>query len=210
VAAAFSAFVNDSDPAPALALYVNFNDVEDDNGFAMYLATECTDARWPSRYSQWRRDAIKVSRDAPFLTWDNTWFNAPCLTWPARSGHPVHVRDRGAPPILLVGETLDAATPFSGSLEVRRRFRHSVLIATDGGTTHANSLFGGNTCVDDRIADYLRDGTLPDRVRGRRADVVCPALPEPEPAAAAALAAASGSSARAVLTEMRVGMLARF
>jgi pimeloyl-ACP methyl ester carboxylesterase len=209
VADAFAAFVNSSDPNPAIALYEGFNSVDEDNGFAMYLATECTDARWPDRYSQWRRDAIRVSRDAPFLTWANTWFNAPCLTWPARSAQPVNVRDRGAPPILLVGETLDAATPFSGSIEVRGRFRSSVLIATEGGTTHANSLFGGNACVDDRIADYLRDGTLPDRVRGRGPDVVCDALPEPEPATtAASVAAASGVSA-STMAELRLALVVR-
>jgi pimeloyl-ACP methyl ester carboxylesterase len=207
VADAFAALVNNGDAGPASVLYEGFNDTTDDNGFAMYLATECTDARWPSRYWQWRRDAIRVDRDAPFLTWANTWFNAPCLTWPARSGRPVHVRDRGAPPILLVGETLDAATPFSGSIEVRRRFRSSVLIATEGGTTHANSLFGGNACVDDRIADYLRDGSLPDRARGRGPDVVCDPLPEPEPAAASAsLAAASGARAPTTLAELHFAM----
>jgi hypothetical protein len=31
----------------------------------------------------------------------------------------------------------DAATPFSGSLEVRRRYPRASLIATRGGTTHA-------------------------------------------------------------------------
>ena len=75
-----------------------------------------------------------------------------------------------------MSETLDAATPFSGSLEVRRRYPRARLIATRGGTTHANSL-AGNACVDDRIAAYLADGTLPARRPGNRPDVVCAPLP---------------------------------
>ena len=206
VAAAFAAFVNNGDAAPAIGLYEGFNDTADDNGYAMYLATECTDARWPSRWRTWRRDAIRVAADAPLLTWGNTWFNAPCLTWPARSGRPVQVRDRGVPPMLLLSETGDAATPFSGSLEVRRRFRSSVLIATEGGTTHANSLLGGNLCVDEQVAAYLRDGTLPDRQRGRGPDAVCPATPEPVPAAPPSpVGATSGASATAIL-ELQLAM----
>ena len=56
--------------------------------------------------------------------------------------------------MLLVDETLDAATPYAGSLEVRKRFPKARLIAEVGGTTHADSL-NGNACVDDTIADYL-------------------------------------------------------
>ena len=48
---------------------------------------------------------------------------------------------------LLIDETLDAATPFPGSLEVRKLFPHASLIAEPGGTSHADSLFG-DTCVD--------------------------------------------------------------
>ena len=82
--------------------------------------------------------------------------------------------------ILLIDETLDAATPFAGSLEVRRRFPNSSLIAEPGGTTHAGTLFG-NACVDDQIADYLATGTLPTREAGNHADTYCAPLPQPVP-----------------------------
>ena len=123
----------------------------------MYLATACTDAKWPRNWLQWRRDNTAVARQAPFFTWANAWFNAPCIVLAgAVGGDPVNVDGRSAPPILLLSETLDAATPFTGSLEVRRRFPTSALVATVGGTTHASSL-GGNPCVD------RRDRRLPRR-----------------------------------------------
>ena len=37
--------------------------------------------------------------------------------------------------LLLINETLDAATPFAGSLEVRKRFPKARLIEERGGTT---------------------------------------------------------------------------
>jgi pimeloyl-ACP methyl ester carboxylesterase len=209
VAAAFAAFVNDDDAGPAIDLFHGFVDTTDDNAYAMYLATECTEGFWPPRWSTWRRDNTRVARFAPFFTWGNAWFNAPCAFWPAESSRPVDPRGHKLPPILLLGETLDGATPFTGSLEVRDRFRSASLIATAGGTTHANSLFGGNACVDDRVAAYLADGSIPDRRHSRGSDVVCPAAPEPEPLAAAAGARASQAVTVDALQILRSIMLRR-
>jgi len=193
IASAFAAFVNGGDPAPAIDLYLGQDTPGADNGYAMYVATECTDAKWPRDWRTWHRDNTAVAADAPFLTWGNAWFNAPCAFWPAKSGTPVKVNGKWAPPILLLGETLDAATPFTGSLEVRKRFPSSSLVATPGGTTHANSLFGGVSCVDDAVAAYLADGTLPTRVAGAGPDLECTAAPEPEPTAPATVAARTTS-----------------
>ena len=66
-----------------MAAYQDAEGVGDDNGFAVYLAVQCTDAQWPPQYSTWRRDNWRVYAKAPFLTWANVWFNAPCLYWPA-------------------------------------------------------------------------------------------------------------------------------
>ena len=89
----------------------------------------------------------------------------------------------------------DAATPFEGSLEVRRRFTHASLIAEPGGTTHAGSLLG-NACVDDKIAAYLATGVLPVRRAGDQADAECAPLPRPVPD--------SASPARAPLPPLSV------
>ncbi|BCJ52631.1 peptidase [Actinoplanes sp. NBRC 14428] len=193
VASAFSAWVNDRDPAPLRALYDQANPQEEgsDNGYAIYLAVQCTDARWPQSWSTWRADNWRVHRRAPFETWGNAWFNAPCLTWAAKPGKPVAVTGRGVAPILLISETLDAATPFTGSLEVRKRFPRAALIEGVGGTTHAGSLFG-NACVDDAVADYLATGKLPKRVKANTSDKRCAPLPQPAPSAAAAKRAADG------------------
>ncbi len=156
------------------------NEVSDDNGYAVYLAVECTDAAWPSDWATWEADTRKVDEQAPFGTWLNTWFNAPCRTWPAAAGTPVRVDGAKAPPILVIGETLDAATPFSGSETVRRLFPEARLLAEPGGTSHAESL-NGDACVDGAIADYLRDGTLPQRRTGDGPDLTCAPTPVPTP-----------------------------
>jgi pimeloyl-ACP methyl ester carboxylesterase len=168
------------DPALAVAYWHELNDTSDDNEYAAYLAVECTDQTWPRDWATWSADATHAAGKAPFETWPNTWFNAPCRTWPAKASTPVDVDGAKAPPVLMIDETLDAATPFSGSLAVRRLFPKASLLAEPGGTSHADSL-NGNTCVDDRIAAYLRDGTLPDRVAGEGPDATCAPLPVPTP-----------------------------
>jgi pimeloyl-ACP methyl ester carboxylesterase len=192
VATAFSSWVNDRDSAGLKALFEASNPTDKgaDNGYAVYLATQCTDVQWPTSWDKWRADNAKVHKLAPFETWGNAWFNAPCLTWAGKAGKPVGVNGKDAPPILLISETLDGATPFSGSLEVRRLFPRAVLVEGVGGTTHAGSLFG-NACVDLTIARYLANGTLPKRVQGSTSDKKCEPLPQPNPIAAKAKVAAS-------------------
>ena len=203
LAAVFAGWIHNGDAEALKEAYDGAVGVGDDNGYAVYLAVECTDARWPTNWNRWRRDNWRLHRNHPFFTWANAWFNAPCVFWHARPGTPVHIDGRRVPPILLLGETLDAATPFSGSLEVRRRYPTSRLIATRGGTTHANSL-AGNACVDDPIAAYLANGTLPPRRPGRGPDVVCAPLPQPVPTAEAASSTASANSGDAARLRQRL------
>lgn len=154
-----------------------------DNTYANYLAVQCADAPWPADWSTWQDDNDALYADFPFLTWNNAWYNAPCRTWPAPSGTPVKVDGSKAPPILLIEETNDAATPWAGAIEVRKLFRRSVLIEGVGGTTHAGSLSGVG-CVDNRIAAYLKTGALPDRTAGNgHSDVQCQPVPPPDPTA---------------------------
>ncbi|MBU2665059.1 alpha/beta hydrolase [Actinoplanes bogorensis] len=180
VAAAFAALVRKGDSGPVKKLYdENYpQGAGSDNGYAMYLATLCTDARWPQDFDRWKRDAWRQHAKAPFVTWANTWYNAPCLSWAAQPGRPAEVDGRQAPPVLLISETLDAATSFEGALETRRRFPKAALVEGAGGTTHASSL-SGVACVDNTVADYLERGALPARRPGNRSDRLCDPLQPP-------------------------------
>ncbi len=179
IGSSYSSLVRHGRGAGLLARYRD-SQMGDDNGFAVYNAVQCSDVAWPG-WTRTRRDASRVHRRAPFLAWSNTWYNAPCLTWhaprhtrPAVSGSSVTAR------LLLISETKDAATPYSGAVEVRRRFPSASLVAGIGGTTHASSLSGVG-CVDNTVADYLRTGIVPMRVSGSRADRRCPRVTPPQP-----------------------------
>jgi len=151
----------------------------DDNTYAAFNAVLCTDAPTPDEDTV-IADARRLHRVAPVVTWGSTWFSAPCLYWPAEPGTPVEVDGEGVGALLL-GQTLDGATPFKGALEVRSRFPASRLVAIRGGNTHGTTPDIAGPCANARIAAYLKRGALPPRLPGRRADVSCPAPPLPRP-----------------------------
>jgi len=163
-----------------------------DNGFVGYNAVQCTDIQWPTSWAKWDKDNTRVNKIAPFETWANAWFNAPCLYWPApaHSKTAMKISGKRIKSALLVDETLDAATPFEGSLYVRKIFPHSVLLAEPGGTTHADSL-SGDLCVDNTIANYLAYGKLPKRDNHAKWDKTCKPLPRPVPSKSSAAASAT-------------------
>jgi pimeloyl-ACP methyl ester carboxylesterase len=181
IAGAIAAWVHHADASGLISLYQQSDGPGDDNEFAVYLGVQCTDTQWPTNWMRWQRDNWRTYARAPFMTWNNAWFNAPCAYWPVRPSTPVTVDGGQVAGALLIDETLDAATPYAGSLEVRRLFPNSRLIAEPGGTTHADSLFG-DLCVDNQVAAYLGAGTLPPRKAGDIADTTCAPLPAPVPA----------------------------
>ncbi|MBT0773389.1 alpha/beta fold hydrolase [Kineosporia sp. J2-2] len=178
----FSGWVNNGHWKPLKARFDSTYSQDDgsDNDYANYLATVCTDAPWPRDWAIWRRDNTVMHSRAPFMTWSNAWYNAPCRYWEGRAGTRVDVTGRLSSSMLLINETRDAATPYPGALEVRSRFPKSVLIEVTGGLAHSVDLLNDNDCVDGVVDRYLLTGKLPKRVKGRTSDKQCAALDLPD------------------------------
>ncbi|MCW2944025.1 MAG: alpha/beta hydrolase [Actinoallomurus sp.] len=163
----------------------------DDNEFAVYNAVQCTDVQWPLNFTKWQKDAVQVDKKAPFETWGNVWFNAPCLYWHAKAGTPVKVGQTKDLPknILMFQATDDAATPYAGALELHKILRGSHLVVQDGDRTHCivhrGDLRPGG--VDSYFDAYFLNGTLP------KTDTVhVSQLGDPTPPSASATSLASG------------------
>lgn len=152
----------------------------DENSEAVYLAVQCGDASWPRDWQIWERDNSRLAKKYPFETWSNAWLNLPCASWPVHSSHPVDVRvphGAGLPPVLIVQSERDAATPYSGALELHRRLAGSRLITEVGRGSHGLISFR-NRCLNDRVDRYLLTGhTGPHDVR-------CAGHPLPAPTGA--------------------------
>ncbi|MGR6973725.1 alpha/beta hydrolase [Streptomyces cynarae] len=180
LAEAFAAYVNDKDPHPLVEAYKSYGAVNasGDNNYSVYAAVQCRDASWPRDWSRWRADTWAVYAKAPFMTWSNAWYNAPCAFWPTGSLRPVDVSNDALPPTLLFQATDDAATPYQGGLTMHHLLRDSSLVVEQGGGNHGVTL-SGNACLDRYLAAYLADGTVPRGAGG--IDAVCQKLPDPKP-----------------------------
>jgi hypothetical protein len=204
IASAFSTYIHRGNANPLLKRYLDANSTAPggDNEYAMYLATQCTDAPWPRSQAALNADSWRLDATYNYFTWANAWFNGPCAYWHYPASTPVTVTGADVMvPILMIDETYDPATPYEGSLYVRSIFPTASLIEGKDGTTHAGSL-SGVSCTDNTIANYLLTGAVPDRKAGNRSDKVCPPVPQPDPTAApqatASTATASGASSPAV------------
>ncbi|MFJ3905416.1 alpha/beta hydrolase [Streptomyces sp. NPDC090025] len=185
LAAAFSAYVNEHDSGPLVRAYEEYGavDAAAENGYSVYTSVQCRDASWPRDWSVWRKDNWETHAKAPFSTWNNAWYNAPCAFWPVESLTPPDVSNDQVAPVLILQATDDAATPYEGGVELHRLLRGSRLVVEEGGGNHGVSLMG-NTCVDAHLAAYLGTGKLPRGAAGAEADAVCETTPEPVPAKA--------------------------
>ncbi|KUN89703.1 peptidase [Streptomyces bungoensis] len=193
LAEAFAAYANDHDPEPLVEAYRNLAAVgaSGDNGYSVYTAVQCRDALWPRSWNRWRADTRSVYGKAPFMAWNNAWYNAPCAFWPTGPLRRVDVANAELPPALLFQATDDAATPYPGGVRVHRLLARSSLVVERGGGNHGITL-SGNACLDGYLAAYLADGTLPHGTG--EADAVCEKSPGPEPLTAKAAATTSRGS----------------
>ncbi|MFC7883529.1 alpha/beta hydrolase [Streptomyces sp. NPDC057376] len=195
LAEAFAAYANDADTGPLVEAYENFGavDASGENGYSVYASVLCRDAAWPRDWDEWRDENWDVYEKAPFMAWNNAWYNAPCAFWPTESREPVDVANDALPPALLFQATDDAATPYEGGVTVHRLLRGSRLVVEEGGGNHGITL-SGNACLDRHLAAYLTDGTVPDGAGTGEADAACAALPDPKPLESKAASTSSRGS----------------
>jgi pimeloyl-ACP methyl ester carboxylesterase len=85
-----------------------------------------------------------------------------CPQWPTpATGRPHPVTARGSAPILVVGSTMDTATPYEWAVSTARHLANGRLLTREG-TGHV--AYARNACVTAAVDGYLVDGVLPGRV----------------------------------------------
>ncbi|GAB3686671.1 alpha/beta hydrolase [Actinocorallia lasiicapitis] len=175
LARSLSQRVNKGDDTGIAQTFADYGATEEPtSGYAVYLGTQCTDVQWPKSWKKWEKDAKTVQATAPFMAWGNTWYNTPCLYWPAKAGKPVKVtKKRGLPTILTFQATLDAATPFPNALNMTKALGAKVVIE-DKGLTHG-IVQRGNAPIDAYFENFMLYGKLP-----KKNVTHVKALPEPK------------------------------
>ncbi|MGZ3113420.1 alpha/beta hydrolase [Streptomyces sp. H62] len=99
---------------------------------------------------------------SPVFGEGNAWSMLECTGWPVpgKAEHP-EVSAPGAPPILLVGNTGDPATPYEGAARMAEQLGKGVGVElTYKGEGHG-AYDSHNTCVQSAVNAYLLNGNLP-------------------------------------------------
>jgi pimeloyl-ACP methyl ester carboxylesterase len=180
LALALSDFLNDGNSNGLIDQYDSYG-TQDENEFAVYNAVECADVSWPTSWSKWQSDAETVDKTAPFMAWDNTWYNAACAFWPVTGpSKPFQVDGSKLPPVLMLQGTLDAATPYAGAQDAHQLLPTARMVVVEGGGNHGQSLESPeNTCVQNYLNNYLATGSVPDQTGQVNATCTPTAAPTP-------------------------------
>jgi pimeloyl-ACP methyl ester carboxylesterase len=162
LAAALAAAAS-GDGAAILALADQRNERLPDGSYApgaeAFLNVSCLDFAMPRDADAYEALVAKARGIAPRLgAYYATWV-LPCTFWPAAATPAPHAPlADGAPPILVIGATLDTQDPFQWSVDMAAQLQSGVLLTREG-TGHPSYFF--SACVEDVVNAYLLDLTLP-------------------------------------------------
>jgi pimeloyl-ACP methyl ester carboxylesterase len=171
VAATYVAYGQDGwkDLGPALADAIDHDDGSalwdlaqgyyDFGGFPAYAAVVCTDTPPPADPAAWKVFADQARALSPRFGGSVANELLPCATWAFRSAAvPTGFTAPGAPPIVVVGNTGDPATPYDNAVAVADRLESGVLVTAD---IEGHTAYGVDRCVTRIVDRYLIDLTVP-------------------------------------------------
>ncbi len=126
--------------------------------YAPFALVTCLDAPHQQGTEAWRADATRAARVSPRFGRILANELLPCAFWPQSHARPHHVRAPGTPPILVLGSTGDAATPYGQARRVAAELASGVLLTID---IDGHVALGASDCATATTTRYLVDLTLP-------------------------------------------------
>jgi len=147
----------DGDGGPMWDLAASYYDL---GGYTSYAAVVCIDTPPPRGAAAYRDFAERAAAASTRFGAAAANELAPCATWPAAAvGTPAPLRAVGAPPIVVVGNTGDPATPYANAVAVADALASGVLLTAriDGHTA-----YGSDPCVTRLVDAYLIDLEVPE------------------------------------------------
>ncbi|MFE0132529.1 alpha/beta hydrolase [Streptomyces sp. NPDC059037] len=125
-------------------------------------AVLCLDSKAPRSARQLLDDARELAERSPLFGASNAWTLLDCAAWPVPpTGSVEPITAPGAPPLLLVSFTRDAATPLENARTVQKNLGTASLITRQGAGHGA--YVSGSACTDRLVDTYLVDGAVPSR-----------------------------------------------
>ena len=123
-----------------------------------FAIVSCLDTAHPVGFEAWQREGDTAARRSPRFGRMASNELLPCAFWPASTYTPHRVRAPGTPPVLVVGSTGDAATPYEQAVTVARTLERGVLLTAE---VEGHVALGDSQCVDAAVTRYLVDLATP-------------------------------------------------
>jgi pimeloyl-ACP methyl ester carboxylesterase len=128
--------------------------------YSEYAAVVCTDNPHPESAEDYRAMTERMAEAAPRFGAAVASEMLPCAFWGSPvTGEPGPIRAEGAAPILVVGNTGDAATPYESAVQVADDLDSSVLLTYEGS---GHTSFNSSECVAEAVRFYVVDLVLPE------------------------------------------------
>ncbi|MGW2378123.1 alpha/beta hydrolase [Kitasatospora sp. NPDC001683] len=136
-------------PAPA----DSSNPAPRDNTADVLLAVNCLDVPHPTDPQAYWDVLDRAHQESGAFGASTVLAELPCRTWPAGPTAPHRVKADGLPPVLVVGTTGDAATPYEDARSLAAQLPGGMLLTFDGlgHTAYGRS----NSCVTNAVDRYL-------------------------------------------------------
>jgi pimeloyl-ACP methyl ester carboxylesterase len=130
-----------------------------DNFFEGNVAVNCLDQAVERDAEHHRMLSEQFAQQAPIFGAWGGYLNITCALWPAEPSPPAVPTGDGAPPILVIGNTGDPATPYKWAVALSQQLESAVLLTYDAeGHTAYLQL---NPCVDGIVNAYLLELAVP-------------------------------------------------
>lgn len=126
--------------------------------YAPFAIITCLDGAHPTGYRAWQDDGDRLAESSPRFGRIVSNELLPCAWWPQSRFEPHAVVASGTPPVLVVGSTGDAATPYEHAVAVARSLSRGVLLTVE---QDGHVALGDSACATDAATRYLVDLATP-------------------------------------------------
>ena len=119
------------------------------------LAVNCVDRPWPTTVKPYQDLAASVGKTYPRFGPAIALSGLGCSVWPIKpQATPHKVTAPGSPPVVVLGNTRDPATPYSWAQALAGQLSKGILLTHvgDGHTVYRNS---APACIKDPVTTYL-------------------------------------------------------
>ncbi len=126
--------------------------------YTPFAIVTCLDGDHATGYEAWQNAADRFARSSARFGRVLANELLPCAFWPEATYEPQSIDAAGSPPILVIGSTGDAATPYEAAVQVAQALEEGVLLTVE---LDGHVALGDSDCAEAAAIRYLVDLTVP-------------------------------------------------